>query len=82
MAEYIDRHAFEKALSIAAACGKDKDCRVWAKLFAHCTTCPPQTLPQCGTGVGLRGITCFRILITHVPLAAKISTWKKPGIRR
>lgn len=31
MAEYIDRQAFEKALTIAAACGKDKDCRVWAK---------------------------------------------------
>ena len=31
MAEYIDRQAFEKALTIASSCGKDKDRRVWAK---------------------------------------------------
>ena len=31
MAEYIDRQALEKAMTIAAASGKDKECRVWAK---------------------------------------------------
>lgn len=31
MAEYIDRKAMEKAMTIAAANGKDKDRRTWAK---------------------------------------------------
>jgi hypothetical protein len=31
MAEYIDRGALERALTIAAANGKDKDRRTWAK---------------------------------------------------
>lgn len=31
MAEYIDREALEKAMTIAAANGKDKDRRTWAK---------------------------------------------------
>lgn len=31
MAEYIDRKALEKAMTIAAANGKDKDRRTWAK---------------------------------------------------
>lgn len=31
MAEYIERKALEKALTIAAANGKDKDRRTWAK---------------------------------------------------
>lgn len=31
MAEYIDRAALDKALTIAAASGKDKDRRTWAK---------------------------------------------------
>jgi len=31
MAEYIDREALEKAMTIAAVNGKDKDCRTWAK---------------------------------------------------
>lgn len=31
MAEYIDRAALDKALTIAAANGKDKDRRTWAK---------------------------------------------------
>lgn len=31
MAEYIDREALEKAMTIAAVNGKDKDRRTWAK---------------------------------------------------
>lgn len=31
MAEYIDRKALDKAMTIAAANGKDKDRRTWAK---------------------------------------------------
>lgn len=31
MAKYIDREALEKAMTIAAANGKDKDRRTWAK---------------------------------------------------
>ena len=31
MAEYIEREALEKAMTIAAANGKDKDRRTWAK---------------------------------------------------
>ena len=31
MAEYIDREALEKAMTIAAANGKDKDRRTWEK---------------------------------------------------
>lgn len=31
MAEYIDRKALENAMTIAAANGKEKDCRVWAR---------------------------------------------------
>ena len=31
MAEYIDRAALEKAMTIAAVNGKDKDRRTWAK---------------------------------------------------
>lgn len=31
MAEYIDREALDKAMTIAAANGKDKDRRTWAK---------------------------------------------------
>lgn len=31
MAEYIDREALEKAMTIAAVNGKDKDLRTWAK---------------------------------------------------
>ena len=31
MAEYIDRKALEKAMTIAAVNGKDKDRRTWAK---------------------------------------------------
>lgn len=31
MAEYIDRKALEKAMTIAAENGKDKDRRTWAK---------------------------------------------------
>lgn len=31
MAEYIDREALEKAMTVAAVNGKDKDRRTWAK---------------------------------------------------
>lgn len=31
MAEYLDREALEKAMTIAAVNGKDKDRRTWAK---------------------------------------------------
>lgn len=31
MAEYIDKNALDRALSVAAANGKDKDHRTWAK---------------------------------------------------
>lgn len=31
MAEYIDKNALDKALTVAAANGKDKDRRTWAK---------------------------------------------------
>ncbi|MEE1400914.1 MAG: hypothetical protein UF305_01300 [Oscillospiraceae bacterium] len=31
MVEYIDKNATEKALTVAAANGKDKDRRTWAK---------------------------------------------------
>lgn len=31
MVECVDRKALEKALTIAAASGKDKDRRIWAK---------------------------------------------------
>ena len=31
MAEYIDKDALDKALTVAAANGKDKDRRTWAK---------------------------------------------------
>lgn len=31
MAEYIDRVALEKAMTIAAVNGKDRDRRIWAK---------------------------------------------------
>ena len=31
MAEYIDRKALEKAMTIAAVNGKDRDRRIWVK---------------------------------------------------
>lgn len=31
MAEYIDRQSLEKALTVAAVNGKDRDRRIWAK---------------------------------------------------
>lgn len=46
MAEYIDREALEKAMTIAAVNGKDKDRRTWAKAICVLHDMPTVDLAQ------------------------------------
>lgn len=82
MAKYIDREALEKAMTIAAANGKDKDRRTWAKAICVLHDMPTADVepvvhgrwinaPLCGNAI-CRCSVCGNVTSIHANLSGQI----------